>query len=191
MSNTFSEACVRGLLSDLGLDIHDEHLVDTPHRIAKFWRAWLAEGEQTFRFTTFEADETDDMVMTGNIRFYSMCSHHFVPFFGYAHIAYLPNGRLAGLSKLARAVRMFAHRPQVQERLTRQVAEFLNEQLRPDGVSVVMQAEHLCMSMRGVEVPGHQTVTEFALGDLRRPTFSKRFHDYICMATGGYDGRNY
>ena len=172
------------LLNGLGLDLEDEHLQGTPKRIARFWRSWLAEGEQTFRFTTFEAPPNSAMVMTGNIRFYSMCSHHFVPFFGYAHIAYLPGERLAGLSKLARTVNMFAHRPQVQERLTSQVAHFLHGALCCKGVGVVMQAEHLCMSMRGVEVPGHQTVTEVLLGELQAPHHTKSFHDYISFTRG-------
>lgn len=172
------------LLSRLGLDLCEEHLQGTPARIARFWKAWLAEGHQTFRFTTFEAPPNAPIVMTGNIRFYSMCSHHFVPFFGYAHIAYLPGERLAGLSKLARTVNMFAHRPQVQERLTSQVASYLEEKLQCKGVGVVMQAEHLCMSMRGVEVPGHQTVTEVLLGELRSSHHTKAFHDYISFTRG-------
>ncbi len=169
---------LREFLEALDLNVEDEHLRETPERITRFYRAWLSEGECTFRFTTFRATSSD-IVMTGNIRFYSLCSHHFVPFFGFAHIAYLPNERMAGLSKLARAVNMFAHRPQVQERLTRQVAEFLQEQLDARGVAVLMQAEHLCMSMRGIRVPGHQTVTETALGEMADDRHLKRFHDYL------------
>lgn len=176
---TTSEDHMRRFLQSLDLDVEDEHLVDTARRVARFWQTWLAEGEEAFRFTTFAATNADDLVMTGNIRFYTMCAHHLVPFFGEAHIAYVPGTRLVGLSKLVRVVRMFACRPQVQERLTRQITEYLNERLQPRGIAVLLQAEHLCMSMRGVKAPGHITITECALGELNEPYWLRRFHDYI------------
>ena len=173
-----AEEYLNAFLQQLGLDTNLEHLADTPKRITRFYRQWLAEGEETFRFTTFKAT-SHDMVMTGDLRYYSLCGHHFVPFFGYAHIAYLPNERMAGLSKLARTVNMFSHRPQVQEQLTRQVAEYLQDKLQARGVGVVMSGEHLCMSMRGIRLPGHQTVTETYLGEFNSYRVQARFRDYI------------
>jgi GTP cyclohydrolase I len=175
-----TEQAVQSLIESLGLDVNDEHLQDTPRRIASFYRTFLMEGQENFRFTTFVAD-SDEMVVTANISFYSICSHHFVPFFGAGHIAYLPGDKLAGLSKLARSLRMFASRPQVQERLTRQVAEYLMEKLEPKGVAVVLQAEHLCMSMRGVKSPGHQTVTEKALGEMDIERNLKKFYRQLSL----------
>lgn len=175
-----TERAVANLIESLGLDGNDEHLQDTPRRIAAFYRTFFMEGSETFRFTTFEAD-SDGMVVTAKIAFYSLCSHHFVPFFGVGHIAYLPDTKLAGLSKLARTLRMFASRPQVQERLTQQVAEYLMEKLEPRGVAVVLQAEHLCMSMRGVKAPGHQTITETALGEMRIERNLKRFYRQLSL----------
>lgn len=178
------EEAVRAFLGALGLAVDsDPHLVDTPRRIAKFYANWLAQGEENFVFTTFPAteEEREQLVFTGNIKFYSMCSHHFVPFFGVAHIGYLPGERLAGLSKLARALHMFAHRPQVQERLTLELAAYLRYKLEARGVGVVVKAEHLCMSMRGANVPGHQTVTQALLGELDRPLWRDRFFNHVRM----------
>jgi GTP cyclohydrolase I len=186
-----AEAAVKNLLVALGLspDV-DPHLLDTPKRIAKFYKAWLAQGEEHFRFTTFPTtdEDRDSLVFTGDIRFYSMCSHHFVPFFGVAHIGYLPTDRLAGLSKLARALQMFAHRPQVQERLTSELAGYLMWKLSARGVGVVIKAEHLCMSMRGANVPGHQTVTQALLGEMGRLPWRDHFFNSIKII-GGKDGR--
>lgn len=175
-----TEGVVQDLIESLGLDVNDEHLQDTPRRIASFYRTFLTEGQENFRFTTFAAD-SDEMVVTAKISFYSICSHHFVPFFGVGHIAYLPGDKLAGLSKLARSLRMFASRPQVQERLTRQVAEYLMEKLEPRGVAVVLQAEHLCMSMRGVKSPGHQTITESVIGEMDTERNLKRFYRQLSL----------
>jgi len=113
-------------------------------------------------------EEHDEMVLVRDIPFYSMCEHHFLPFFGKAHVAYIPaGGRVTGLSKLARVVEGFARRPQMQERLTSQIADLLMEKLQPEGVAVVIEAEHLCMSMRGVKKPGSQTVTSAVRGRFR------------------------
>jgi GTP cyclohydrolase I len=181
------EHAVSVLLQSLGLDVDCEHLYDTPRRVAQFYRNWLAKGEENFRFTTFEARPDHEMVMTGGIRFFSMCSHHLVPFLGYAYIAYIPNERLAGLSKLARTVQMFAHRPQVQERLTTQINAYLTEKLEPRGVATLLAAEHLCMSMRGAQVPGHITITESLAGDLRREPHVTRFRQFVQIARKDID----
>jgi len=124
---------------------------------------------------TFEVDH-DEIIIVRDITFYSLCEHHLVPFFGRAHVAYLPesNGRITGLSKLARMVDGFAQRPQVQERLTAQIADAIEEKLNPRGVAVVLEAEHLCMSMRGIKKPGSQTVTSAMRGLFRQNASSRQ-----------------
>jgi GTP cyclohydrolase I len=152
-------------LKELGTEpFEDPHLLDTPARIARFWKQFM-RGDPDFNFTTFEAEYDDQIVVQRNIPFYSLCAHHLVPFWGVAHVAYIPRKRkIAGLSKLARTVDHFAHRLQVQERLGQQVAEFLDEQLDPLGVAVVLDAEHMCMTMRGIEKPGSRTTTSVMKG---------------------------
>ena len=133
-----------------------EGLLDTPRRYAKFLREFTERPP--FNFTTFDGEGTDEMIVQTGIPFYSLCEHHMAPFFGTAHIAYIPNRRIVGLSKLARCLDHYARRLQNQERITTQVAERLMQELDPQGVAVVIQAEHLCMAMRGVEK--HNTVTK-------------------------------
>ena len=154
---------VSTMLQELCVDLESQHTEGTPLRIAKMYNDFFAVGREEPKWTTFESD-ANDMVVVKDIHFYSLCSHHFLPFFGVAHIAYIPNGRIAGLSKLARTVKYFSHRPQVQEELTTQVADYLAEKLGTENVAVIMSCEHLCMSMRGAESPGHTTTTSALRG---------------------------
>jgi len=164
-------AAVRELLEAIGEDVGRDGLEETPIRVARMWAeiaSGLHEDPRQHLKVTFEADH-DEMVMVRDIPLYSVCEHHLVPFIGQAHVAYIPNddGRVIGLSKMARLVDGYARRPQVQERLTSQVADALAETLEPKGVMVVVEAEHLCMSMRGVRKPGASTVTSAVRGLFR------------------------
>src|SRR5215213_12020727 len=159
-------AAVRALLSSLGQDPHSEHLRDTPRRVALAFEEFLTP--EPFVPTTFPNDEGyDELVLARDIPFHSLCEHHLLPFHGVAHVGYLPGARILGLSKLARVVELFARRPQVQERLTQQVADWLQDHLAPRGVGVVIAAEHLCMTVRGVRASGADTVTSALHGQLR------------------------
>ena len=154
---------IRLLLEGIGEDPDREGLKETPDRIARMWEEF--EGLRTFDMKLFEEfGNYNEMVLVKDVRFYSLCEHHLLPFFGKVHIAYIPDGVICGLSKLVRTVRAFALRPQVQERLTDEIADFLQEQLKPKGVGVVIEAEHLCMSMRGAMSPGHITTTSALRG---------------------------
>jgi GTP cyclohydrolase I len=161
-----AEAAVRQLLRSFGRDPVGSHLADTPRRVALAFTEMLTPRQ--FDLTTFPNDEGyDEMVVATRIPVQSLCEHHLLPFTGVAHIGYLPGDRILGLSKLARVLEMFARDLQVQERLTRQVADWLQEQLAPRGVGVVIEAEHLCMSLRGVRAGGSRTTTSALLGLLR------------------------
>jgi GTP cyclohydrolase I len=140
-----------------------EDLEDTPRRVQEWLRDFVRTDE-TINFTTFSDPTADQVVAQTDIRFYSLCEHHVVPFFGSATVAYLPDGQLVGLSKLARLVRFYARRLQTQERMTRQISDFLSEELDPRGVAVVTTARHLCMEMRGVEQPDAKTTTSRLTG---------------------------
>lgn len=158
---------VRDILVAVGEDPDREGLAETPARVARLY-AELFEGLRQdpaeILESVFHEDKHREIVMVKDIPFYSMCEHHLLPFHGQAHVAYLPNGVLTGLSKLARLVEAYAKRPQMQERLTSQVADTLMEVVKPLGVMVVIEAEHLCMSMRGVRKPGSLTVTSAVRG---------------------------
>jgi len=174
---------VRGIIEVLGLDpATDPNLVDTDRRVAKMYLdifAGLDEGNRP-KLTTFPNDEHyTAMVMEKEIPFYSMCSHHFVPFYGHGHIAYIPNEKIVGLSKLPRLLDFFARRPQLQERLTEQVAEVLAEELKPLGVMVVIEARHLCVEMRGVKKPGAVTVTSAIRGIFMQKAVREEFLDLM------------
>ncbi|MCH8984048.1 MAG: GTP cyclohydrolase I FolE [Acidobacteria bacterium] len=164
------EKAVREIIEALGEDIDREGLIGTPERVARFY-AEVFDGihrDPGAVVDTFFGDEHyQEIVMVREIPFYSMCEHHFVPFHGQAHVAYLPNGRVTGLSKMARLVDGFARRPQMQERLTAQIADALSDRLEALGVLVVIEAEHLCMSMRGVKKPGAMTVTSAVRGTMQ------------------------
>ena len=165
------EAAVHEILVAIGEDPDRDGLRDTPRRVARMYAevfSGLKEDPGDHLKVVFEADH-DEMVMVKDIPIYSLCEHHLVPWFGQAHVAYIPNddGRITGLSKLARLVDGFSKRPQVQERLTTQVADCIQAVLEPRGVLVVVEAEHLCMSMRGVRKPGATTVTSAVRGLMR------------------------
>jgi GTP cyclohydrolase I len=168
-----AERAVRELLVAVGEDVEREGLRDTPARVARMYAevfAGLRQDPAEVLTTTFDLGH-DEMVMVKDIEVYSVCEHHLVPFHGVAHVGYIPDesGRITGLSKLARLVDVYARRPQVQERLTSQVADSLVELLEPRGAIVVVECEHLCMSMRGVRKPGARTVTSAVRGQLRDP----------------------
>lgn len=165
------EAAVREILAAIGEDPTRDGLLDTPARVARMYAeicAGLHQDPAKHLKTVFEADH-DEMVMVRDIPLYSLCEHHLAPFLGKAHVAYIPNsdGRVIGLSKFARLVDGFARRPQVQERLTSQIADAMADNLEPKGVMVVIEAEHLCMSMRGVKQAGSTTVTSAVRGLFR------------------------
>ncbi|HVE99684.1 MAG TPA: GTP cyclohydrolase I FolE [Mycobacteriales bacterium] len=168
---TRAEAAVRELLFAVGEDPDREGLRDTPARVARAYReAFSGLGREPADVLTSMFDEGhDEMVLVKDIELFSMCEHHLVPWFGVAHVGYIPNlkGQITGISKLARLVDLYAKRPQVQERLTTQVADALESELDPRGVIVVVEAEHLCMSMRGVRKPGARTVTSAVRGLFR------------------------
>jgi len=161
-----AERAVQDLLRALGREPDSEHLADTPRRVAHAFHEMLTPRD--FDLTTFPNDEGyDELVLARQIPVQSLCEHHLLPFRGVAHVGYLPAGRILGLSKLARVVELFARDLQVQERLTTQVAGWLQEHLEPKGVGVVIEAEHLCMSLRGVQAVGSRTVTSALHGVLR------------------------
>jgi GTP cyclohydrolase I len=173
---TLSAAPVRSLsdatraaadfLRALGVDIDREGMADTPRRMAAAYAELLTP--RPFTLTTFPNDEGyDELVVARDIPIRSVCEHHLLPFVGVAHVGYLPGDRILGLSKLARVVELFAHGPQVQERLTKQVADWLDLHLSPRGVGVVIDAEHLCMTLRGVKATGARTLTSALTGTLR------------------------
>lgn len=162
------EAAVRTLLRWAGDDPEREGLVDTPNRVARAYREFFsgyAQDPQAVLSATFEeAGDYDDMVLVRNIRFESHCEHHLVPIVGLAHIAYLPGKRVVGLSKLARVVDLYAKRLQIQERLTSQIADTIFDVLQPRALAVVIEAQHMCMTTRGVHKPGSTTLTQRMLG---------------------------
>ncbi len=161
-----TEAAVKELLASLGADLSLEDVEETPRRVAAMYRELLTPA--AFTFTTFENTAGyDELVLVRDIPFVSLCAHHLLPFTGHAHVAYVPGARIVGLSKLARVVKHFAAALQVQERLTKQVADLIQSELRPKGVGVVIEAEHQCMTIRGVQATGTQTVTSTMYGLLR------------------------
>jgi GTP cyclohydrolase IA len=161
-----AERAVRALLTALGRDADDPELLDTPRRVADAYAELLAP--EPFEFTTFANDEGyRELVLVTDIPFQSLCAHHLLPFHGVAHVAYLPAERIVGLSKLARVVDQFSRDLQVQERLTQQVANYLDGRLHAGGVGVVMEAEHQCMSLRGARAHGSRTTTSALLGEIR------------------------
>ena len=172
------EAGVKLLLEGMGEDVNREGLVETPRRIARMYEEIFGGLEQTpekHLAKTFSVKD-NSMVLEKDITFYSTCEHHLLPFYGKAHVAYIPNGKVVGLSKLARTVEVYAKRPQLQEQLTAQIADALMEYLKPEGAMVVLEAEHMCMTMRGVKKPGAQTVTCVTRGSFAEDeTLQKNF----------------
>jgi GTP cyclohydrolase IA len=178
-----AERAVAELLAALGQDPSSERLVDTPRRVVASYAELLTPAP--FSLTTFPNDEGyDELVLARAIPFHSLCQHHLLPFTGIAHVGYLPADRILGLSKLARVVELFSRRLQLQERLTTQVADWLQAQLAPKGVGVVLEAEHQCMSLRGVHAAGARTVTSALHGLLRSdPRARQEFFALTCRAT--------
>ncbi|MEX2599032.1 MAG: GTP cyclohydrolase I FolE [Dehalococcoidia bacterium] len=163
------EKAVRDILEAIGDDPNREGLLETPGRVARMYEEIMAGMEQDaidILSTQFDEDH-QEMVIVRDIPFYSVCEHHLAPFFGMAHVAYIPRGKVVGISKIARAVDVFARRPQVQERLTSQLADAMMAALDPEGVAIVIKAEHLCLSMRGVRKPGTAVVTSATRGEFR------------------------
>ena len=173
---------VAELLDALGLDRDTAGLTETPRRVARMFDEMLTP--EPFNATTFPNDAGyDELVVVSDIRFTSLCEHHLLPFRGVAHVGYLPGERIVGLSKLARLVEAFARRPQIQERMTTQIADWIASHLDPRGVGVVLEAEHLCMSMRGVRAEGARTVTSTLYGLLRdRPAARQEFLHLACRS---------
>ena len=186
LSSTSFEALVEEMLRRIGEDPGREGLKKTPDRVAKSLQ-WLTSGYATdpcdiIRGAMF-AEEHESMVMVRDIDFYSLCEHHMLPFFGKAHVAYIPHGKIVGLSKVARVVDVYARRLQVQERLTDQIAEAFECSLEPAGVGVVIEAHHLCMMMRGVEKQHSKAVTSSLRGVFRDD--SKTRDEFLRLAHGG------
>jgi len=166
MEHSRAEGAIRDLFEALGVDMSGPGLVDTPRRVAAMYEELLTPKD--FNPTTFPNDDGyDELVLSKNIPFTSLCAHHALPFSGVAHVGYLPGERILGLSKLARIVHYFSRSLQVQERLTKQIADWLDSELSPRGVGVVIEAEHMCMTIRGVQAAGSTTVTSTMYGLLR------------------------
>jgi GTP cyclohydrolase IA len=174
---------IRRLLAELGENPAREGLLNTPKRVEKaltfLTGGYRANIDDVLNGALFSVDYSE-MVIVKDIDFYSLCEHHMLPFFGHVHVGYLPKGKVIGLSKIPRLVEVFSHRLQIQEQMTRQVAEALNDTLAPRGVGVVVEARHLCMEMRGVEAPGGRMMTSCMLGTFRRdPRTRAEFLDLV------------
>jgi GTP cyclohydrolase I len=159
------------LLREIGEDPNREGLIKTPSRVSKAWgffsRGYNQDVDEIINNAIFNED-AKDMVVVRDVEFFSLCEHHLIPFFGKAHVAYIPNGKVVGLSKIPRIIDMFSRRLQVQERLTRQIAETMQDVLEPIGVAVIMEGQHMCMQMRGVEKQNSLTTTSSMLGKFRQ-----------------------
>ncbi|MCW2999771.1 MAG: folE [Solirubrobacterales bacterium] len=176
-----AEQAITDLLLALGADLRDENLRETPRRMAEAYTELLTP--RPFRPTTFPNEEGyDELVVVRSIPFHSLCMHHMLPFHGVAHVGYLPGPRIVGLSKLARVVELFARDLQLQERLTTQVAGWLQQHLQPKGAGVVLEAEHLCMSLRGVQKVGARTVTSALHGLIRDDPRTRQ--EFLALTTG-------
>ena len=176
---------VRRIIEAIGEDPSREGLLDTPRRIAEMYEelfTGLHEDPREVLSTSFQESHRE-MIILKNIPFYSLCEHHFLPFHGQAHVGYVPQGRIVGASKIARVVDILARRPQLQERLTGQVADAITEALSPDGVAVVIEAEHLCMTMRGVQKPGTTLITSAIRGAFRRRAVTRS--EFLALVRGG------
>jgi GTP cyclohydrolase I len=177
---------VEEIIAAIGEDPTREGLVNTPTRIADMYAeifSGLSQDPKEILAVAFEEEEHEEMVVLRDIPFYSMCEHHFLPFHGLAHVGYIPRRRLVGISKLARVVEVLARRPQLQERLTGQIADTIVDALGPRGVGVVIEAEHLCMTMRGIRKPGSRLVTSANRGIFRtRPDTRAEFFSILEMA---------
>ena len=182
-----AERAVRDLLLAIGEDVDREGLAGTPRRVAEMYAeilGGLRENPAEQLDVTFD-EQHEEMIILRNIAFYSLCEHHLLPFSGVAHVAYIPRGRIVGISRLARVVDSLARRPQVQERLTSQIADLIEERLQPRGVAVVVKAEHLCMTMRGIKKPGSKVVTSATRGGFRARQATRM--EFLALLNGGGD----
>lgn len=175
-----SESAVHNLLVGMGEDPTREGLRGTPERVAKFYEEFM--NPPPFEFTTFKNDGSDQMIVQSDIEFNSLCEHHLLPFYGVATVAYIPSERIVGISKLARCVDFHARKPQNQERITRQVADALQEALKPVGVAVVLKARHLCMEMRGIKKKGAVTTTSCLYGTFKDEGSCR--NEFLALARG-------
>lgn len=179
---------VKLLLEGIGEDTGREGLLETPDRIARMYGeifAGMEEDAGEHLAKTFPV-ASNEIVMVNDITFYSVCEHHLMPFYGRAHIAYLPNGRVVGLSKLARTVEVYARRPQIQEQMTIQIVDAIMQHLHPQGAMVMLEAEHMCMTMRGVKKPGSKTVTVASRGCFQEnPQWQRLFFEILKQQKGG------
>ncbi len=179
------EDITRQLLTEIGEDPDREGLIKTPHRVSKAWKFISRGYEQTLEEVLNDAifeDSCSEMVVVRDIEFFSMCEHHLLPFFGKAHVAYIPQGKVIGLSKIPRILEMYSRRLQIQERITHQVAEALNNLLDPGGVAVVLEGRHLCMQMRGVEKQNSFATTSAMLGEFHDDAETRaEFLSFISM----------
>lgn len=174
----FNQKIIKDLLIAIGENPEREGLVDTPKRVLKFYKEFLSPPK--YKFTVFDSEGYDQMIVQKNIAFFSLCEHHLAPFFGTASVAYIPNGKIVGLSKLARTVEWYARRLQNQERITNQVANKLQKELNPIGVAVTLEARHLCMEMRGVETHDTVTTTSQLLGAFKNePEARAEYMEFI------------
>jgi len=176
---------VHDILESIGEDPTREGLLETPRRIAEMYGelfSGLHRDPREVLSTGFQESHRE-MVILKNIPFYSLCEHHFLPFHGQAHVGYVPDGRIVGASKIARAIDILARRPQIQERLTGQIADAIMESLSPDGVAVIIEAEHLCMTMRGVQKPGATLITSAIRGGFRRRAVTRS--EFLSLVRGG------
>ena len=164
------EESVKNILLEIGEDPQRQGLINTPFRVAKMYRevtqGYHKDPVKLINKAIFDVDY-DEMVVVANIQYYSMCEHHMLPFFGVAHVAYIPNGKVVGLSKIPRIVDMFARRLQIQENMTLEIANLLNDTLKPDGVGVVVEGQHMCMMMRGVQKDKAKMITSAMLGSFK------------------------
>jgi GTP cyclohydrolase IA len=184
-----AESAAAAFLTALGVATDAGAAGDTPRRMARAYAEMLSP--RSFDLTTFANDEDyDELVLARGIPVHSVCEHHMLPFLGTAHVGYLPGQRILGLSKLARVVELFAHRPQVQERLTKQVADWLQTHLQPRGVGVVIEAEHMCMTLRGVRAGGTSTITSALLGTLREDPRSRAEFLALTAPAAPHGGRH-
>ncbi len=181
MQKDFEEA-VKTILKNIGEDVNREGLVDTPKRVYKAYKYFTKGYEQDPKEVLNQAlfkSSNNEMVIVRDIEFYSLCEHHLLPIIGRAHIAYIPDGKVVGLSKIPRLVEVYARRLQIQERLTEQIAEVINDIIEPKGVGVVLQARHMCMEMRGVEKSNSSTITSALRGIFLKDKTRKEFFDII------------
>ena len=182
-----AEEAVRTLIKWAGDDVTREGLLDTPKRVAKAYKDWFSgydeDPKEILKRTFSETGGYDEVIMLKDIRIESHCEHHIAPFIGNAHVAYLPNKRVVGISKLARITNIFAKRMQVQEKLTSEIATCIQDCLKPKGVAVVVEAQHECMTTRGVHMPGISMVTSKLLGKFRTDASTRR--EFYCMLNQG------